>query len=75
MSTQTQGAVLFAIKLYGKDYEVDSLRTMLAALDTVLRENQKPSNILVDKDFCRESQGAQWKGPQRSCQGKEASQV
>jgi len=48
MSTQTQGAVLFAIKLYGKDYEVDSLRTMLAALDTVLRENQKPSNILAD---------------------------
>ena len=31
-------ALLFAIKLYGKDYEVDSLRTMLAALDTVLRE-------------------------------------
>ena len=31
-------ALLFSIKFYGKDYEVDSLRTMLAALDTVLRE-------------------------------------
>ena len=44
-------ALLYAIKVYSKDYELDSLRTMLAALDYDLRENQKPSNILVDKDF------------------------
>jgi len=37
----------------GQDYEADSLRVMIAALDKHLREKQYPFSILKDRDTTR----------------------
>ena len=61
----------------GQDYEPDSLRVMIAALDRHLKEKQYPLSIVKDREFHSSKQvlegkseitatGRSWKAPQQS---------